>query len=363
MRFRLAAVLAPTALLLVHGCKKEPEPRPAPPTPAAESPARAGACASGGGQITDAVSAGFFPRQVAGYCVDPNGETRTFGDGAKLPMDAICTEAFDGDCEVYKDLGLKRVVHLRYVDGAGSPGTIEIYLSQFAASDGAYSMFTKRTIADSDPVATAPRRLDAGGAGMIGAGRACVWRGQYLAEIQYANEQETVAQMKASSDRLLTAIGAEIGAKLAGPAELPRAARRLPPAQMVPMGIAHTQHDVLGVDGAGPGATGFYQDGGKRYRVVSIVRDDVDQAKDVIKTFARLRGATEEKGIGEGAWHVMLPGGVGAKLEWVIARVGKTLLGVGDEEYVVRTGMTASEHDAACLTRDQKISRLRAVLK
>jgi hypothetical protein len=363
MRLCLVAAAALVSIGSVPACKSEPAPSAVQPVRPVESAARPGSCAGGGEKIADPVSVTFLPRQAAGYCVDPNGETRTFGEGGKLPMDAICTEAFDGDCEVYKDLGLKRVVHFRYVDGAGSPGTVEIYLSQFATSDGAYTMFTKRVIADSDPVASAPRRLDAGGAGMIGTGRAYVWRGQYLAEIQYANEQETVPQMKASSDRVLAPIGAEIGAKLPGSAELPRAAARLPVQKMVPMGIAYMQRDVLGVDGAGPGATGFYKEGDKRYRVLSIARDDVDQAKDVIKTFSRLRGATERKGIGDGAWHVMLADTDGAKLEWVIARSGKALLGVGDEAFVTRPGMTASEHDAMCLTHDEKIARLRAMLK
>jgi hypothetical protein len=323
MRSRPIAVVALAFLLSAPACKKEPAARPAPPAPAVESPApvvegaaKPGVCTGGGGQLGDPATAAFFPQQVAGYCVDPNGETRTFGDGGKLPMDAICTEAFDGDCELYKELGLKRVVHFRYVDGAGSPGTVEIYLSQFAASDGAYAMFTKRVIADSDPVVTAPRRLDAGGAGMIGTGRAYVWRGQFLAEIQYANEQETVAQMKVSSDRVLVPVGTEIGAKLAGPVDLPRAAGRLPQQKMVPLGIAYAQRDVLGVEGAGPGATGFYKDGNKRYRVLSIARDDVDQAKDVMKTFALIRGATEQKGIADAAWHVMLADTEGVKIEW-----------------------------------------------
>ena len=77
---------------------------------------------------------------------------------------------------------------------------------------------------------------------------------------------------------------------------------------MVPMGILYAPKDVLGVDGAGAGATGFYKDGDKRYRVLSIVRDDVDQAKDVLKTFSKLRGATEEKGIGDGAYRLVVAG-------------------------------------------------------
>jgi len=331
--------------------------------PPIESASKPGACASGGGQIGDPVSAAFFPRQSAGYCLDPNGETRVFGEGGKLGMDAICTEAFDGECEVYKSFGLKRVVQLRYIDGAGSPGSVEIYLSQFATSDGAYGMFTKRVIADSDPLEAAPHKLEAGGAGAIGTGRAYVWKGPYLAEIQYANEQETPAQMKASSERLLVPIATEIGKRLPGAPGLLPAASRLPSDKMVSMGILYAPKDVLGIEGAGAGATGFYKEGDKRYRVLSIARDDVDQAKDVLKTFSRLRGAVEEKGIADGGHRVLVQEKDGSKLEWVVARSGKTVLGIGDEEFVVQPGMATADHDKICLTREEKTTRLKAMLK
>jgi len=331
--------------------------------PPIESASKPGACAGGGGQVTDPASASFFPRQAAGYCLDPNGETRVFGEGGKLSMDAICTEAFDGECEVYKSFGLKRVVQLRYIDGAGSPGSVEIYLSQFGSSDGAYAMFTKRVIADSDPLEAAPHKLEAGGAGAIGTGRAYVWKGPYLAEIQYANEQETPAQMKASSERLIVPIASEIGKKLPGVPALPPAAAKLPADKMVPMGILYAPKDALGVDGAGAGATGFYKEGDKRYRVLSIVRDDVDQAKDVLKTFGKLRGATEEKGIGDGAYRLLVQDKDGSKLEWLVARAGKSVFGVGDEEFLVQSGMPPADHDKICLSREDKATRLKALLK
>src|SRR4051812_3429644 len=212
MRFSRVAVVIFPLVGLVHGCNKDSSSQQgSPPPPPAESAGKPGACAAGGGQLTDPASAAFFPRAAAGYCLDPNGETRVFGEGGKLSMDAICTEAFDGECEVYKGFHLKRVVQLRYIDGVGSPGSVEIYLSQFATADGAYAMFTKRVIADSDPLEAAPRKLAAGGAGAIGTGRAYVWKGAYLAEIQYANEQETPTQMKASSERVLVPLGTEIG--------------------------------------------------------------------------------------------------------------------------------------------------------
>jgi hypothetical protein len=351
------------SLAALTACNKDSSSAPqgsAPPP--VESASKPGACASGGGQVSDPASAAFFPRQSAGYCLDPNGETRVFGEGGKLSMDAICTEAFDGECEVYKGFGLKRVVQLRYIDGAGSPGSVEIYLSQFATPDGAYGMFTKRVVADADPVESAPRKLEAGGAGAIGTGRAYIWKGPYLVELQYANEQETPAQMKASSEKLLVPIGTEIGQKLPGSPGLPPAAAKLPTDKLVPLGILYSPKDVLGIDGAGPGAAGFYKDGDKRYRILSIVRDDVDQAKDVLKTFSKVKGAGEEKGVGEHGHHLTVTK-EGAKIEWVVARAGKTVMGVGDEEYVVKQGMGPADREKVSIPREEKVAKLRALLK
>ena len=77
---RLAALSC--LLVLASSCsKKEPaaEQGSAPPPIASSKP---GACNAGGGTVSDAVSAPHFPRQAAGYCIDPNGETRSYGEAA-----------------------------------------------------------------------------------------------------------------------------------------------------------------------------------------------------------------------------------------------------------------------------------------
>ena len=110
-------------VLLVFGCAKKEAPAEQGSAPPPVASAKPGACTGGGGSVTDAASAAWFPKQAAGYCIDPNGEARTYGEAAKGTLDAVCTELLDGECEVYKGYGLKRVVTLRYIDGAGSPGT------------------------------------------------------------------------------------------------------------------------------------------------------------------------------------------------------------------------------------------------
>jgi hypothetical protein len=186
-------------LTLVECTKNKPEDRGAPPPPPS-AVAKPGACAGGGGEVGDPTSATIFPRVEGGYCTDPQGETRTFGDQGKLDLRAVCETAVDGECEVYLSFGLKRFVALRYVDGAGGAGSVEVYLSRFEGKPGAYGMFTKRVIADADPAGTsAPRPLDAGAAGAMGTGRAYVWKDAYVAELQYNNEEESPEALTASS--------------------------------------------------------------------------------------------------------------------------------------------------------------------
>ncbi len=159
-----------------------------PPPPASVASARSDMCASGGGEDNDSISAPFVPRTVGGYCLDPQGEPKTYGDKGKFSMDEVCTTAFDGECDVYKRFGLDRLVVLRYVDGSGAPNSVEVNLSRFKTADGAYAMFSGRVVAEGDPVRATVKPLDAGGAGATSSSNAYVWRGQYLAELTFVTE-------------------------------------------------------------------------------------------------------------------------------------------------------------------------------
>src|SRR3954470_2406290 len=85
---RRVAALAAVLCVSLAGCRDKGEPpRREPPPPASEKPAT---CAGGGGKIADAVSAPFFPQALGGFCLDPNGGEKTFGDSAAQPIDRIC---------------------------------------------------------------------------------------------------------------------------------------------------------------------------------------------------------------------------------------------------------------------------------
>lgn len=348
------------ALALLAGCSKDDEPRRAPPPP--PPAAKPAACEGGGGKIADPASAPLFPRAVGSFCLDPNGAEKTFGEAAAHPIDGIC-DMFDGECEIYKGFNVRRVVEARYVDGGGSAATIDVHLSKFATSEGAYAMFTKRVVGDGDPADEAtPRPIEGGGAAALGLGNAYLWRGLYLAEITYSDEAAAEAALKAASEKALPPLVKEMGEKLPGDAALPPAAASLPKEKLLPLGVRYVIQDALGVGGVGGGAFGYYRDGDKRYRVLSLARADAEQAQDVLASFAKQPGATKEKGVEGGIVRLMLKEGEGAPVEWILARADKRVIGVGDESRVLRAGMTADEHAKVSLSKDEKVDRLKKLI-
>jgi len=356
-----ALAILPCFGLLSTACDKKDDAgdeRGAAPPPIASS--RPGACTAGGGKPTDPVSAAHFPGVAGDYCIDPNGETRAYGENASSSLDKVCTELFDGECEVYKSYGLKRVVTLRYVDGKGSAGAINVNLSRFETKDGAYAFFSRRVIAEADPVEAAPAKLEAGGAGALGTGIAYVWRGDHVAEISYTNEVESPEQLKQSSQRALPPLAAAIGEKLPGDKKLPASAGLLPEAARVPMGIGYEAKDVLGIAGTGAGALGYYKQDKKRWRVLSIVRADEESAKDVMKTLKKVDGAKALKGV---PFDVVSFGqredDSSPRVDWLVARKGASVFGIGDEEHVLSSDQSPAEASAVKLTQDEKLERLK----
>jgi uncharacterized protein DUF6599 len=330
------------------GCSKpdaKVEQGSAPPPVASSKP---GACAAGGGSVSDQVSAAYFPRVAGSYCIDPNGDARSYGEAAKGTLETVCTELLDGECEVYKSYGLKRVVTLRYVDGAGSPGTVNVITSRFASAEGAYAFFTKRVIADGDPVDGTPQELKAGAKGALGTGIAYVWRGELVAELSYSNELETPDQIKVTSAKVLPELARQIGEHLPGDESALPGVRLLPQEHLVPMGISYAHRDALGIAGLGAGAVGYYRSGSERYRVVGLSRADEDSAKDVIGSLKKLPGARGQKDLGFDAVAFSTREAEGAlQAEWLAGRSGSNVIIVGDEPLVLKPGAEAAHLPAA----------------
>ncbi|MGO9837493.1 MAG: DUF6599 family protein [Polyangiaceae bacterium] len=366
---------APVALLAfldlgASACDKHDDAQggsPPPPPPAASAPSGGReVCAGGGGQDTDPISAPFVPRSAGGYCLDPQGEPKTYGDQGKLSMDDVCTTAFDGECEVYKRFDLDRVVVLRYVDGTGGPNSVEVNLSRFKTEDGAYAMFTKRVVADGDPARATVKPLAAGASGAASSSNAYLWRGRYLGELTFVTEDTkmTPEAMARANEQSTGAIAKDIGGKLPGPAELPPAATDLPTASRIPLGVAYYPKNALGLGAIGPVAVGYYKDGDKRWRDVAIVRSDADGAREVFRAFKLKPGSAPFKGLGDEAVQVVVQEAPDrAKAEYLVARKGTLVAAVGDEELVLDPATPSVALLPLKLTRDEKLAKLTSLLK
>jgi hypothetical protein len=298
---------------------------------------------------------------VGAYCLDPQGEPKTYGDKGKLSMDDVCTTAFDGECEVYKRFGLDRVVVLRYVDGSGAPNSVEVNLSRFATEHGAYGMFTKRVVADADPARATVKPLDAGAAGATSSSNAYVWRGQYLVELTFVTEDTkmTPAGMARENEQSTGAIARQIGDKLPGGAGPLASAAALPVASRVPLGVAYYPKDALGVSSIGPAAVGYYREGQKRWRDVAIVRENSDGAKEVLRAFKLKPGSLPVKGLGDEAVLAIIQEAPDrAKSEYVFARKGGLVAAIGDEELVLDPTMPSDKQAPLKLTKDEKVQKL-----
>jgi hypothetical protein len=344
-------------------CNKSDEARNdrAPPPPMAASSARADLCAGGGGQDTDAISAPFVPRMVAAYCLDPHGEPKTYGDQGKFSMDDVCTTAFDGECEVYKRFGLDRVVVLRYLDGSGAPNSVEVNLSRFKTTDGAYAMFTKRVVADGDPARASVRPLEAGAAGATSSSNVYAWRGAYLVELTFISEDPkmTPEVMARANEQSAAVIAKRIGDKLPGDLALPASAAQLPIQARIALGIAYYPKDALTLSAIGPVAVGYYKDGDKRWRDVAIVRSSADSAKEVFRAFRLKAGSVPISGVGEEAVRLAVQEAPDrAKAEYVAARRGALVAAVGDEELVLDPSAPKDTLASLKLTTDEKVQKL-----
>jgi len=364
MRLRSLAITSISAGLLL-GCPSKDDSTqrggdtPPPPPPTVSSAAKATACATPG-EVKDPVSAAFFPKTILAYCIDPQGETKSYGDRAKQ---LIADVPFDGDIEVYKRFGLKRLVTFRYIDGGGKGGTVDITLSELSDDAAAYGFYTFRVVSGDPADKSAPRVLATKGRGAFGTGRGYIWRGKHLVEMQYNNDQEGEAAMKASSETILSALGKDIADKLPGSADPPAAALALPTANLIPNGIVWAQKEPFGIGNLGAGAIGYYADGAKRWRVLSLATTDADQAKDAMKTLRGRPGALPVAGVCDEAVHLTVSASKDApKVELYIGRKAGAVFGVSDEEYALVAAGAPDKQAAARVSKEDAITQLKSLL-
>ena len=309
----------------------------------------------GAPKVNDPSNVAALPPKAGQFCLDPSGSDHGYGDGAKAPLEPGICDLFDGECAIYLKLGVRRVNEARYVDGAGTSGTIDVKLSTFGSPEQALAKFTKRTLSAGDPAhPDTPPPIEAGAMATLGIGNAYVWRGTTLAELTVNDGDLSVTELQKKANELLPPLAKELGDKLSGDTSLPKAAKYLPEAERLPIGIKYELPHVLAT-GAGPGAVGFYRAGEKRWRVVVVAGPDEEHAHESLHALAS--GGAPEKKLGDTGFRTVIGE---TKSEWLFSRKGALVLGVGDEAYVLRVGMTKEERATLCLTRDEKLAKLKS---
>ncbi|HEX6276840.1 MAG TPA: DUF6599 family protein [Polyangiaceae bacterium] len=319
-------------LLVLAACDREAPNAGRSAAPRASAPApKPNACASGGGTLQDPARAAWFSRTLAGLCIDPHADFRSFGDGGKAPLGAAC-ETLEGECASYERYGLRRVVVVPYVSADDPRARITVKLLELASPDAAYALFVSRLLGDSPEDAAAWKRLNAAGTAQRAGTKALAWRAQHLALLDYADETSAPGRAAERGAAHLEALATDLVARLPGKPELPRSVALLPDRDAGPAGVRYEHEDIFGVAGLGAGAIARYAPGGKESPLAVMARDDEDSAKDVLRTLGRLPSARSKKGAPYDALTVSLRERENERrVEWLFGRKRNVVLGIGRE--------------------------------
>lgn len=227
-----------------------------------------------------------MPARAAGYCVDPNGDVKRYGEGAALSLDSVCVELFNGECEIYKRYGLQSVKTVNYVSERSATISVSAVISSFGTSSGAHGFFTRRVVGDGLPSQATVESFEVTGRAAMGAGVSYLWRGKQVVEMSYVSELETPDEVASSGRVVLSALARAtaqglVGAVVPGPGVLllERLVKR-------DFGVVGYTDGLLGLVGTGPFVAGFVESGPEHlsYRLLVAERRDEASADDLMKS-------------------------------------------------------------------------------
>lgn len=349
----LWALAALAALPLATGCGEQSpgaeRERRGPPPPVASSAAASAAAACTRQRVDDDATKDIFEAKIGGQCLDPADGGKAMGEGAKQTLEHIA-DVFDGEAAVYEAHGIVRLSEARYVAESG-PASVQVVLSKFKTSEGAYAMFTKRIVGDGDPADEAtPKPTESAGVAALGIGNAYLWKGPWLAEIVYANDTATPEAVAKEGRTVLPAFIRSLGAKLAGDATPPADVALLPGKDRLPLGVRL----VMGGDTVWPtGAVGYYAAEGRRYRVYARSLASEDEARKALAALTKGEGNAAVAGVGDEAFKTRRKDGA-VTVELVGARRGTRVFAIADEPRAMPAGLSDEKRAALTLAGGDK---------
>jgi hypothetical protein len=317
----------------------------------------AAACSAEGVGADSAIAV--LPAQLGAFCLDRHAPPRAYGASDSAPLARACERVLGPGCLDERLHGLDRVVTLRYLKATDPEGSVEVVLSRFEDTDGAYAHFTQSLIGERDPLGLELHGLELPGAAVLEAGNVIGWRGRHVFRLRYSDARETLDQLLATAEQYLPELARQVSESLPDEAGLPEPVQRLPEAERLPFGVRLVLGDALGVAGLGTSARGYYRDGDKRWRVLAMVRPDSESAKDVLGTLGRRPETKKIKGAPFDAVQFIerrLPSE--PHVGWVVGQRGNVIYGIGDEATVLPEFMPARQEARVKLSLHEKLVKL-----
>jgi len=234
--------------------------------------------------------------RVAGHCVDPRIDVRSYGVGAKAPLDSVCTELFNGECELYKTYGLEAVRTFEYAPSVGTDHAVSVVVSEFRTGQGAFGFLTRRILAGGPPESLTVEPLELQGQGALGLGVAYLRRGKRVVELTYVSTTDTPQEVETKSKQFLPALAQGIALSLGGDQELPSVARRISMPGQLKLGLELPPDGLFGLTGSGPYALAYFGAAADAHRLVAIESADEPSAKDTMRLLSTAGSLHKIKG-------------------------------------------------------------------
>jgi hypothetical protein len=281
-----------------------------------------------------------LPSRIGDYCSDPHADPRIYGAGGVLPLRDACADSFGERCGEHQSYGLEQVAQQRYLGAHEVGSSVQLRLFRFSDVEGALASFATSTVGDGEPTASGFAPLAVGDTAALRGETVFVVQGGYVIEARYGNPQQTARQRETAAQRTLPSFVTALCSKLPRSAKLPEALLALPEAERVPLGARYVARDVLGIEGAGPGAIGYYQRDKKRWRVLSVHYVDTEAAKDAALTLRKSAGWMPHKQTPYDSFKLTFPVADGLSVEWVITVQLNRVWGVGDESEALDSALS-----------------------
>ena len=260
------------------------------------------------------------------HCVAQNADIARYGLGSRQPLGDVCTQLFNGECELYKSFGLRGVTTAQIVPEAGGEYFVQLTVSQFQDSIGAFGFYSHRLLGDEHPRHITVESLKVDGRGALGLGIAYLFRGQMVWELTYLSDSETPTQVKNNSPGVLAKLTQSIARAAVGVTAPPHSVGRLEEEPgLWPLGVKFEAEGIWDLPGAGKGSVAYIREG-QAHRVLLAEREDERGAKDLLA--ALLRSGPFKKLKGTNVYRVRRHLSQKDDERWYFERRGKRLIGL-----------------------------------